>query len=120
MKFCWQFVILGISSLYLFKGLFRSVSALGQTQIRLEFINISYNLLAEERLNISAGGKIPVIKSSVENLFGRNYNSRINILDSQQIKGLLEGSIAFSWQKKGRLDAWHQNFLWRTSKREAK
>ena len=103
-------VILGISSLYLFRGLFSGVSALTQTQLRLEFINRSYNMLAKEHLNIIAGAKLPVIKSSTEKIFGREYTSRINVLRSGD---LLKGSISFSWQKRGKFAAWHQNFLWR-------
>ena len=106
-------VILGISSLYLFRGLFRGVSALRQTQIRLELINRSYNELAQEHLSIIEGAELPVIKSFKDKISGIDYNCLINIVSSQDMKGLLKGSLAFSWLKKGKYTTWHQNFLWR-------
>jgi prepilin-type N-terminal cleavage/methylation domain-containing protein len=107
-------VILGYTSLFLFRAFFTSLYAMDYALIRTELINDMNNRLAKEKLIfLNNNMKLPVHRQKEIDILNNKMNLKMHIDKVFKDGSLVKGNIDYQWKEGKKVISEKRDFYWK-------
>jgi prepilin-type N-terminal cleavage/methylation domain-containing protein len=108
-------VILGYTSVFLFRAFFTSLYAMDYSLIRVELINDMNNRLAKEKLIFLNGDmRIPLNRQKEIDILHNRMKLTMHVDKVLEDGSLVKGDISYQWKEGKRVISEKRDFFWKT------